>query len=203
MNSLSVFVVLIFLGCASAPPTINKETRGYRHTPSQTIYPKAIGNYTFLENDVKQAITLDKKSPRRLKAVYLDYKSGGVMSSILYRPFAQVMTFPKPKKIKFEDFVDQKIKGLTANRQIIDDHNSRIEDGSLIREIKISSSEAFMSYNSADVSLNDKLPSVTKLIFIEKGQYVIFMKTAYPSSESALLAKPNSEFVDKFIKTQL
>ncbi len=200
---LVYILVALAVGCSHAPEILEPEKSGFRHTPSQVYYPKDLGQYSFYQNDVRQALKVDPKSKRKSAALYVDYKSGGMMTSILYRPFAKVETFPRPRKIKFDTWIKNELKNLSARGRVLSTNSARAKDGGQIWQVRMETSEAFMSYSFLGEGLNEKIPAITKYVYIEKGAYVVAIQTAYPLSESAEVAKANALFVDAFIQSQV
>ena len=193
-------VVLLLTGCASTPKQFEKERRGYRHLASRALYPRNVGNYSFLNHDETQALA----SPTKFQstALYLDYKSGGPMTSILYRPFAKIETYRLPKKTTFEGFVAKELQRLSEGSKILQDVSGKNKSGARFHQIKIRSDQAFLSEGFSGVGFHEKLPAITKLIYLDRGEFVLFMTTSYPQNEEETLSKPNGEFVAKFIEAQ-
>jgi hypothetical protein len=193
-----LLALALLAGCSQAPVGFEEVPGGIRHTTSEAFYPKSVGNYSYLNHDGRTALSWDPQRPLRSSAVYMDYKSGGPMSSLLYRPFARVETYPN--KSSFEDFVKKSLKSQTRSARVLEDH-TRMDHGHRIRELRLAAEEPFLSYIDGS-GIRDKFPSVTKLVYMDKGDYVIFVRTAYPTSDGEFLAKANREFVSSFIKAQ-
>lgn len=193
---------MLFVSCSSVPKHFEKEKRGIRHISSRVLYPRIVGNYSFFNHDASQALSARDKEGRKSAAVYMDYKSGGPMTSILYRPFAKVETFIRPKNVKFDVFVSKEVAKLTKGKKILVDTWSKNKKGDRYRLIKLSADQGFLTEGFGGTGHNEKIPAVTRIVFLDKGEHVLFMTTSYPANDEETHAKPNRDFVAKFIEAQ-
>jgi hypothetical protein len=193
---------LLLTSCSQLPKQFESERRGIRHTASHALYPHAVGNYSFLNHDDHQALAAFDQDGGRSTAIYLDYKSGGPMTSLLYRPYAKIETFQRPKNTSFESFVAVEVKKLTRDKNILGDLSGKNKAGAKFRQVKFKADQPFLSEGFSGVGFHEKLPAFTKIVYVDKGEHVLFMTTSYPANDAETHARPNSEFVARFVEAQ-
>lgn len=199
---ISLTVLMLLSACSQLPKQFESERRGIRHTTSHALYPHSVGNYSFLNHDEHQALSSFDEDGGKSTAIYLDYKSGGPMTSLLYRPFAKIETYPRPKKMKFDVYVAIEVRKLTENKEVIQDVSGKNKAGTRYRQVKFQADQPFLTEGFSGVGFHERLPAITKIVFMDKGEHILFMTTSYPANDVETHAKPNSEFVAKFVEAQ-